>query len=71
MAFAGFELGKILVRYFLKKEFNKYYQVGFNNATTHIYNQVQKTGKIDLILDGKKMTIVALKEEKKDGRNNS
>ena len=68
IAFVGFESGKVLIRYFFKKELNKYYQAGFNNAASHIYNQVQKTGKIDLVLDGKKITLVKLKE--KNGSNN-
>ena len=62
--FGLFEAGKMLVKHFLKKELNKYYQAGFNQAANHVYNQVEKTGKIDLVLDGKRMTVVALKEKK-------
>lgn len=64
VGFGVFELGKFLIKHFFDKKFKQYAQAGFNQAVTHIYNQVQKTGKIELILDGKKMTIVALKEKK-------
>mgnify|MGYP001605570927 CR=1 FL=1 len=65
---AGFELGKILIKNFLNKKYLQHQQAGFNQAVTHIYNQVQKTGKIDLVLDGKKIILIKLKE--KNGSNN-
>ena len=66
--FGVFELGKILVKHFLNKKYLQHQQAGFNQAVGHVYNQIQKTGKIDLVLDGKKITIGKLKE--KNGSNN-
>jgi len=43
---------------FFRRNKKKNYQAGMNNAATHIYNQIKNTGKIDLILDGKKMTVI-------------
>lgn len=63
-----FKLGKELFKRFLDKKNNQYFQKGFDRAATGIYNQVKEKGKIDLILDGNKLTLVALKE-KTDGRN--
>ena len=65
---AVFELGKDLFKRFSNKKNNQYLQAGFNQAVTHIYNQVKEKGKIDLVLDGNKLTIVALK--KNNGSNN-
>ena len=61
--FGVFEIGKILIKNFLNKKYLQHQQAGFNQAVTHIYNQVQKTGKIDLVLDGKKITVIKSKEK--------
>lgn len=70
-----FELGKELFRWFFKKKNDRYFRAGFNQAVSHIYSQIKKTGKIDLILDGNKTTLVALPaqvipKDKKNGSNN-
>ena len=64
--FGVFELGKILIKHFLNKKYKQFALEGFNQAVNHIYNQVQKTGFIDLVLDGKKQRLVALKEKQKN-----
>jgi len=66
-----FELGKELFRRFSDKRHNRYFQAGFNQAVNHIYKQVTQTGKINVKLDDKELTLVAFKKEEKNrGRNN-
>lgn len=63
VGFLIFESAKSSIKHFLNKKHNQYYSAGFNQAAGHIYKQVTEKGKIDLVLDGKKITLVALKEK--------
>lgn len=63
--------GTISLWYFARWVLNrvnmKHYNTGFNQAAMHVYNQIKTKGKIDLVLDGQKITIVEsrIKESEK------
>ena len=42
---------------FLRQRDARNQQAGVNQVVTHIFNQIKTTGKIELILDGKKMVV--------------
>lgn len=51
---------------FLRQRDNRNRQIILNQLISHIYNQIKNTGKIDLILDGKKITVIEeIKKNKK------
>ena len=54
------------VKTFFKNRDTKNFQAGMNQAVTQIYNQIKKTKKMDLILDGKKITMIEKVKNKKN-----
>ena len=60
----------LVVLYLLFKQyfpvlFQKQRDVGAQFATTHIFRQIKKTGFINIILDGEKMTVIEAPKDKK------
>lgn len=48
-------------QFFIRKSYQIGYKQGSNQAIVMIFNQIQKTGKIELQINDNKMTIIELK----------
>lgn len=53
------------IKVFFRTRDTKNFQAGMNQTANQVYNQIKETGKIDLVLDGKKMTVIEKVKNKK------